>query len=346
MKKFTAKELFSKTMPFVMAKLVLRLIVAAIFLGLFGLGAFLITRGSGEAGFAGFVVIIISIASLGVSHFVFVRMMGFAVRAGHIAVLTEAIKTGKIPDNQVAYGKNKVTERIATAATFFLINKLVDRAVFQLQRRFQSATSFIGAMPGGGAFVKFANTVIKSALKYVDECCIGWIFYGPQDQSAMKGALDGVTLYAQNWKRILGTSVKSAIGVLVATYIGGFAIAVLFAVIFFSIGGIWGFFGFVFGLTAAFVVKAVFIDTMVMIRTLVVFMEDAPITELRMDMYNTLSTMSSAFADMFNRTKSEFGANSFAPAPAAARSKTIFCGECGAKNPAGTRFCGECGKNV
>jgi len=350
MKRFSAKELFSKTMPFIVAKLILRLIAAGIFLLLFGLGIFLIARGGDTTAFIGFVLIIASIASAGVVHFVLVRMMGFAVRVGHIAVLTEAIKTGKIPENQVAYGKNKVTERIGTAATFFLINKLVDRAVLQLQRRLQSAASFISAMPGGGAFVKFANTVLKAALKYVDECCIGWIFYGPQEQSAMKGALDGVTLYAQNWKRILGSSVKNAIGILLATYVGGFVIAVIFAVIFSAIGGVWGFFGFVFGLTAAFIVKSVFIDSMVMIRTLVVFMEDAPLTELRVDMYGTLSGMSSAFADMLNRTKNEVAGDPFAtPAPVASGAPSaagIFCGECGAKNPAGTRFCGECGKNV
>jgi len=31
---------------------------------------------------------------------------------------------------------------------------------------------------------------------------------------------------------------------------------------------------------------------------------------------------------------------------AAGGDKPIFCGECGAKNPKGTKFCGECGKPV
>lgn len=59
--------------------------------------------------------------------------------------------------------------------------------------------------------------------------------------------------------------------------------------------------------------------------------------------------------DVFKQQKS----NAPAPVPAGAaaetgkkkagtstKEKSVFCGECGAKNPKGTKFCGECGKAI
>jgi len=354
-KKFTAKELLSKTMPFVWAKLILRLIpILLLIIGLV-LGAWLLSRDN----VAGLVIIIISIAIYGTVHFVVTRMAGFAVRVGHIAVLTEAIKTGALPENQIAYGKQKVIERIGTAATFFIINKLVDRAVFQLQMALQSVANLLGAIPGMNAVVKFGQIVVKNALKYVDECCIAWIFYGPPTQSAWKGALDGVTIYAQNWKRILGSAVKTALIVMLLTAGIGVVIWLVFAAIFSAASGWFTFVALVIGVTVAFAIKRAFIDSWVMISMLVTFLDVAPTTELRVDMYGKLSSMSPAFRDMTNRAKNEIGGDPFAPAPVAASfapppvapvapsaPATVFCGQCGARNAAGTRFCGECGQQV
>ena len=360
-KKFTAKELLSKTMPFVWAKLLLRLIAVGIFIGLFALGIWMLTRDNFAVGF---VIIIISIATSGTVHFILVRGAGFAIRVGHIAVLTETIKTGRLPENQVAYGKTKVVERIGTAATFFVINKLVDRAVFQLQMRLQSAASMLGSIPGMGSVVKFAQTVLKAALKYVDSCCIAWVFYGPREQSAWKGALDGVTIYAQNWKKVLGNAVKTALMVMVITFVIGVAIWILFAAILGAAlaSGWWTFFALIMGILMAFAIKHAFIDSWVMISMLVTFLEVAPATEIRVDIYGKLSSISPAFKDLTNRARNEIGSDPFAPAPAAPASFAaspsgsappaprapgiVFCGQCGAKNPAGTRFCGECGQQV
>ena len=347
MKKFTPKELLSKTMPFIWAKLMLRLIAAGLFLGLFAFSLFAFTRNPA----VGFVLLIASFIVGAWGSFFLVRVVGYGVRVGHIAVLVETIKTGQLPANQVVYGKNKVVERIGTAATFFVINKLVDRAVLQLQMRLQSAAGFMGGVPGLGKLVKIANSVLKVALKYVDECCVAWIFYGPKEQSAWKGALDGVTLYAQNWKKVLGNAIKIALMVMLLTFGIGLIIALIFAALLGQIGGLWSFFAFVFGLISALVIKQVFLDTWVMISMLVTFLEVAPNTQLKVDMYGKLSNISPAFRKMTENAQNEIAGDPFAApaAPAhAGRSggSTVFCGQCGAKNPAGTRFCGECGKNV
>jgi len=355
-RRFTPRELLSRTMPFVWAKLFLRLLATGISVGIFALGIWM----SGRFPAAGLVLVIIALVSASAIYFILVRIVGFGVRVGHIAVLTETIKTGQLPANQIAYGKQRVVERIGTAATFFVINKLVDRAVQQLQRGLASAASMLGAIPGMAKLVAFANTVLKVALKYVDECCIAWIFYGPPSQSAWKGALDGVTIYAQNWKRVLGGAVKTALMVILLTFGLFVIIALIFSAIIGSAfdGGIWTLLALVIGFLVALAIKQAFIDSWVMIRMLVTFLEVAPTTELRVDIYNRLSNMSPAFRTMTTRAQAEIGnaplgaaapvsATASRPAtPRPAAGAQVFCGQCGTRNPAGTAFCGECGQRV
>jgi len=352
-KKFTAKQLMDKTMPFIWAKLILRLIAVGIIAGMFAL---VILAVLSERLGVGYVLFIAALIAAPAIYYFMVRFLGYAVRVGHVAVLTETIKTGVLPSNQVEYGKNKVVERIGTAATFFFINKVVDRAVQQLQATLQSITGLLGALPGGKTLVSFGKTVLKVALKYVDECCIAWIFYGPAEQSAWKGALDGVTIYAQNWKKILGSAVKTAAMVMVLTFVLGVLIALIFVLLIPSAASsLWSFYAFIVGIFIAFAFKQAVIDSWVMIKMLVTFLEVAPSTDLRVDLYGKLGAVSPAFRSMIERAQGEINGDPFA-APRAPlmpplgggrpTPSIIFCGQCGAKNSAGTKFCGECGQQV
>ena len=126
----TAKQLFNQTRPFCMAKLalggatvLLSVILFAILMGigwLFGDGGMVVT-------------FIIWIGGTGVIRLALMHYAGYLVKAGHIAVIAEAMKTGQVPANQVNYGKQLVTERFATSNIYFAVDKLVTGAVKQIQ---------------------------------------------------------------------------------------------------------------------------------------------------------------------------------------------------------------------
>ena len=350
-RKFTAKELWSQTMPFVWAKLTLRLV--AILIGAVILGICIFIATLNEA--VGFFAILIGLGvSISIYGFV-TRVFGYAIRVGHIAVLVETIKTGQLPSNQIAHGKDKVVAKFSTAAVFFALDRMVDRAVQQLQRGVASVGSVLGGIsPGMGSVVKFGQKVVGIALKYVDDCCLGWIFYNDdKNQSATKGAIDGIVIYFQNWKKILGSAVKTAALVIVGTFVLFLVLLLLFtALLNFMGGGVWGWLAFFLGLMLSLAVKRAIIDSWVMIRMLSTYMEVAPSTEIRFDVYGQLSGLSPSFRKLCDQAKGEIGN---APPPAAqarpaaanpAATSPVFCGECGARNAPGTQFCGECGKKV
>ena len=357
-KSFTPKQLWSKTMPFVWAKLTLRLVAILIGAAILAISIWIFTANEAIGFFA---IIFGLIASISIYGFV-VRVFGYAVRVGHIAVLVETIKTGSLPDNQLIYGKKKVVEKFKTAAVFFVLDRLVDRAVQQLQRALGSVAGLLGGMPGMGSVVKFAQKVLGIALKYVDECCIGWIFYNDdKNQSATKGAIDGIVIYFQNWKRILGDALKTALLVVIFTFVLFLALLAIFAwLLSFVGGGFWTLLAVFLGLMIALAVKKALIDSWVMIRMLSGYMAVAPSTEIKFDVYGKLSGLSPSFRQLCDQAKGEIinsgGSNTTTtstPAPtsppAAAPSSSanpVFCGECGSKNSPGTQFCGECGSKI
>ena len=107
-----AKQLFNKTMPFCMAKLVLGAIHVGICLVLF---AILMGIGWLFDGLGIVICFLIWLAAIKGVNLVVMRYGGYMVKAGHIAVIAESMKTGQIPENQVEYGKNLVKERFVTS---------------------------------------------------------------------------------------------------------------------------------------------------------------------------------------------------------------------------------------
>lgn len=350
----TAKQLFSKTMPFIWAKLLLggatilvSVVLLAIFMGLgwlFGENAMII-------------MFILWISATGVVRYIIMHYMGYLVKAGHIAVIAEACFTGKIPDNQVAYGKAMVTQRFATSNIYFAIDQLVSGAVKQIQGALGKVGDKLDFIPGMGAVTGVAQFFISISLGYIDECCLGWTFYN-KEQGAFKSAADGVVIYAQNWKVLLKDAAKTMLKVILLTIVVALIIFVPIGLIFKLLK--WsGFLAFMLALLIAWVVKFAFMDSYIMIQMMASYMSVAPNTVITFDLYSKLCNLSKKFKELFNKGQAETPQQAYAGAGAATAGTvpvqtvtanqtagTIFCGQCGFKNEAGTKFCGSCGSKL
>jgi len=344
-------------MPFVWAKLLLGLLTVLISIVLFAILmgiAFLLTNPT-----LGFVMFLIWISATGVVNFILNHYLGYMLKAGHVAVITEAVTTGRVPDNQIAYGKERVKERFLTSNVFFVIDKLVGGAVRQLQRGFERVAGSLGnIIPGMNAVVSIGKMFIGIALGYIDECCLGYTFL-KKDQGAFKSATDGVVIYAQNWKKLLKDAAKTTaivvIFIIVITLVSWVLFGLLANMFFknsdfkFLAQGV----AFLLACCVALAIKAAFIDSYMLVKMMVSYMQEAPTTVITFDMYGKLCGLSAKFKELFNKGQQE--AQTPQPAYAAAAGtpqaqapvnadKPKFCGNCGAKNAQGTKFCGECGK--
>jgi len=341
-------ELFRKTMPFCIAKLALGgatvLISIVLLLVLLGIGWLFGENGMGFA-------ILIWIGATGAVRFAIMHYMGYLVKAGHVAVLAEAVTTGKIPENQVNYGKEKVKKRFATSNIYFAVDKLVSGSVKQIQRGIEKLGNKLDFIPGMEAVTNVAKFFVELSLGYIDECCLGYTFY-KEEQGAFKSACDGVVIYAQNIKELLKNAAKTMLKVF------GF-MAVVVLIVFVPVGLLFkllnwsGTIAFLLAIFIAWVVKFAFLDSYILCQSMSSYMALAPNTQITFDLYGKLTKISSSFKKLFEEGKKE------SPSMASTTTvttngvsgetnveKAIFCGQCGTKNVAGAGFCGSCGVKI
>jgi hypothetical protein len=348
------REVFFKTMPFAWAKLFLGLATviasAVIFAVLMGITWLF------KSGGVGFVMFFIWIGATGIISFLLNHYIGYMVKAGHVAVITEAVTAGRVPDNQVEYGKQMVKERFAMSNVYFVLDKLIAAAVRQLQRVVQKITNAASFIPGMKSIQGVINLFLNIALGYIDECCLGYTFL-KKDESAFKCAADGVVIYWQNWKTLLKDAAKTTVMVVLLVVAVTVAAFLVFGGIFRLLN--WpGFIAFLIAVFVAWAVKKAFIDSYMMVKMMVSYMEVAPSTQITFDLYNKLCGLSRKFKELFDKGREETPALSDAyeaasvPAPVAAKASTsakgkqAFCTSCGAKNESGAKFCGSCGAKL
>jgi len=100
--------------------------------------------------------------------------IGYMLKAGHIAVITEAVTTGQVPANQMAYGKKIVLERFATSNIYFAVDKLVNGTMKQIQRGIGKLGNTFDFIPGMKSLTGLAQYFLELSLGYIDECCLGY----------------------------------------------------------------------------------------------------------------------------------------------------------------------------
>lgn len=295
-----AKDVYFKTMIFVWLKLALggamflvSLILLAICLGLGSLGS-----GNGMI-IAFFIWLLLVCAMYGlVNHYV-----GYMLKAGHVAMVTTAVTTGTLPENQLQAATALIKERFVTANVYFVVDRLVSGAVSQLQRGLQKIDDLLGKIPGVSLIVSFAQLFVQIALGYVDECCLGYTFLH-KEQSAFKSAADGVVIYFQNWKKLMKDAAIMTLIVMGVSFLSWLLPFLLFTAIFAAFGIHWVF-ALIIGVIISAVIKSAFIDSWMMVKMMVSYMEVAPTTQITFDLYDKLCKLSSKFKSLFTKGQQE-----------------------------------------
>ena len=116
-----ANDVYRQTVKFVWLKLALGgcAILFSIVLGLILLAILALSQNEGVIGFSLMIWLGASAGAVGVTQY----YIGYLLKAGHIAVVTHLVKTGSLPENQFAYGKEVVKEKFATAAAYFAVDR-------------------------------------------------------------------------------------------------------------------------------------------------------------------------------------------------------------------------------
>lgn len=135
------------------------------------------------------------------------RYILFMVKGGHIAVMTELLKNGSLPEgkSQVAYGKDRVQRLFVDINILFGLDQLIRATLSAMQRKIIGVTSWL-PLPGDfRKVVKVLTEILKRSLTYVDESILSFAMHR-EEKNVWASARHGTLLYAQSYKPILKTA--------------------------------------------------------------------------------------------------------------------------------------------
>ena len=119
----------------------------------------------------------------------------YLVGVGHIAVVTNIMKTGKVPEKQLSWGFGVVKKTFGRVTLFFFLSRIVHRVVLELQ------TITANMLAGFGPLVIFINLFKRKFIGYIDDCCLAYTYYD-KELGPFRGAATGLVVYVNGWRNI------------------------------------------------------------------------------------------------------------------------------------------------
>ncbi|MDR0197059.1 MAG: hypothetical protein LBI36_02400 [Oscillospiraceae bacterium] len=317
MEKLSAAKILGATKPFVAVRALAYLVLVLVMLVVGVIGLFLCYQfAKAGSGAAVFITAVIFFGGLfGLIRFA-QRYILYMIKAAHVAAITEFIKTGQVPVTEngykgvVAYGTEKIKNHFGAANVAFVADALITGATRQIMRWLNRAEKLLSWIPGADKAMAFINFVISTALNYIDEAVLSYIFYHSEEGNAFKKACDALSYYAQSWKGML----KGALKVGAFVWILRAVIYLILVAVFNAVGGAIagaevsgaGFFAIVCGILLAFIIlygiEAIIVEpyaTCIMINDYYKAIEGQP---LKRDLHGTLCKVSGKFRELFNKS--------------------------------------------
>lgn len=200
-------EIYRKTLRFSVMRLLVTILGIFIIVAL-PLATFLVTAGIGEVAcaVATFVAFIVGI----VVFVLIIRYCGYLFTAAQVAMITEGVSKGTLPDDVYAAGKQAVKRRFVTASVYFALWSITKAITNQITAGLNALGRVADAGNNAGPASTVAgivSTVISVVLEYLNYCSLGWVFLNA-DHSPFKSTCDGAVVYFQNWKTLLQNAGK------------------------------------------------------------------------------------------------------------------------------------------
>lgn len=147
----------------------------------------------------------------------------YLLRAGHVALVTELLTNGELPQgqSQTVWAKERVMHYFKEISVLALVDQFVKGIINALNRTLFNIMNF---MPTEAlkSLAKFLQAVVRNSLTYVDEAILAYTFK-TRNENVYDAAKTGIVIYAQSWKPI----VKTAVMLTIFSYVFAVLVALL-----------------------------------------------------------------------------------------------------------------------
>ena len=230
----------------------------------------------------------------------------YIVKAGHIAVMVRLIDGQDIPGGQmqITYARDIVTDRFAEANVLFVLDQLIKGVVRVITGLLGGIAAFL-PIPGLQGLVRFANTVIRLSLTYVDEIILGYNIRMESTEPFESGRR-GIVLYAQNGTTMLKNAVWLAIFLWVLSFAVFLVMIAPAGAVLYMMPGQLGGWAFVLAVVFAWAIKAALLEPFAIAALMQVYFRVIEGQEPNPDWDRRLTEASKDFRKLRDRAAESF----------------------------------------
>jgi len=207
-----ATGIMLKTLPYVAVRIGVGVLFGLFTLLYFGVVAAVVWF-LGDA-ISGLVQLVVFLGSFGIFLYV-LRLLRqyvlYLVSAAHVATIAHAVDTGEVPENQLSFGKRRVSDNFAEASALFAVDRLVRSVLNQFNSAVISLSNLVDFVPGLKQILTILRRAVSLAGQQLDEAILAYVFLH-EEQGNWTAARDGLVLYAKTWKPVLATAVVIVVG--------------------------------------------------------------------------------------------------------------------------------------
>ena len=208
------KAIYKKTLVFSLRRLLWDLLTLVVFAALCGAG-FLLAAKMADNGLIGLVIgIVVGLVVV----IIVMRYLSYRYKAGQIAMMTRGITEGELPDDVLGEGRRVVKENFATVAVYFAATNVIKGIFNEIGRLITKAGEAIGG-DTGSTVGSAISTILQTIVKYLCDCCLGWVFYR-KGVSMGRATCEGAVLFfkhgktfAKNMGRVFGLGLVSLLAI-------------------------------------------------------------------------------------------------------------------------------------
>jgi len=210
------KEIWSKTLPYIFVKTLWKASLTFLQVVILLLVVWVLMRGDLQGAIMALVAVIGIAVVWGIVK-LFHRYVGYMLKLGYVALIVDYMQDNQLPaSGQFTHAKDKVMGNFASGSLAFFVDYLVDGVIRQVTGYLLSILGFVRMLPGGNKVLKFLQVFIKTAIGYIDEAVMSYIFLNEEkNQNKWRLAYEGIVLYGQSWQEIAKTAaIVSAVVIL------------------------------------------------------------------------------------------------------------------------------------
>ena len=220
-------QVYKKVLSFSLVHFAVDLLAFIVFAGCCTAGFFIGNNGMDSHALIGLAIG----AIVGIILMILINVfIGNRIKAAQIAMMAKGVTENSLPEHSFSEGFKEIKGRFGKITAFYFITGAIKGIFRQITRVINQLGKALGGKTGD-AITSAIDTGVQILLGYLCDCCLAWIFYR-EDQNSARAGCEGAVIFFKHGKTLIRNIGRIfGMGFLSLLLIGG-AIFGIFALIF------------------------------------------------------------------------------------------------------------------